>query len=501
MSGEVGGEVALAWLLEPWAEGQVAEGVRVGGISVDSRSLVPGEVFAAVGGVVGHGADYIAHAVERGAAAVLVDPAERERLVTTSALQLPAVISVPELGRRVGEIAARFYAYPSHSLEVVAVTGTDGKSSVTHFVAQLLGEPQAPWGIIGTTGYGLPGNLQPAALTTPHSVELQRIFAQLRAANCCGVALEASSHALQQGRLNGAEIDVAVLTHLGRDHLDYHGSREAYADAKTRLFEFASLRAQVLNSDDEFGQRLQQRAGGAVFSYSLSTPQADVYAESVEPCEDGIEITLGVGRTRHRTRLPLIGRFNAANALAAVGAALALGRPLDEVIARLASLRPVPGRMERYSYPGKPLVVVDYAHTPGALRGALAAVREHCRGRLSVVFGCGGERDPGKRFPMGEIAAQLADQAIITDDNPRHEDSEQIRQTIAAGFAHIVGSLPLIEPARDKAIEQAIGAAGPADTVLIAGKGHEEVQQIGSRFLPCSDRHTVLRALDREGSD
>jgi UDP-N-acetylmuramoyl-L-alanyl-D-glutamate--2,6-diaminopimelate ligase len=349
-------------------------------------------------------------------------------------------------------------------------------------------------------GYGPLGRLQEARLTTPDGARLQQAFAECRAAGCSGVALEASSHALEQGRLASANVDVAVLTHLGRDHLDYHGSMEAYADAKRRLFELNSLRAQVLNLDDELGRRLQERAGGAVFTYSLSDPAADLYVESVTAHPDGLTLDIRAGKNLYPASLPLLGRFNVANALAAAGAALALGRPLDEIIRRLSTLESVAGRMERFCRPGKPLVVVDYAHTPGALQHSLQALREHCRGNLTVVFGCGGERDTGKRPLMGGVAACYADYLLITDDNPRNEQAQSIHQDILQGVNQSVsGSHAAVEPDRAQAIERAIRTSGADDAVLIAGKGHESTQQVGAEYIPFSDRQVVLQLLDKSG--
>ncbi|MBK1727424.1 UDP-N-acetylmuramyl-tripeptide synthetase, partial [Halorhodospira neutriphila] len=434
--------VSLAWLLEPWRPALGLE-QRVTGASADSRRVVPGDLFLALAGGREHGLAHCAAAIRAGAAAVAWDPeapgpAAPEPPPTG---EVP-VVAVPGLQRHLGAVAARLYGEPSQGLEVVAVTGTDGKTSVSHFTAQLLSEPGAPCGVVGTLGHGVPGRLRAGGLTTPDAAGLQRALAECRAEGCRGVALEASSHALDQGRLGGTAVDVAVLTHLGRDHLDYHGSAEAYADAKGRLFELPSLRAQVLNADDPFGRRLQERAAGPVFTYSLEgQAEAGLQAESIAPAADGLELVLRAGQRRHRLRLPLIGRFNAANALAAAAAATALGRPVEAVLERLAGLAPVPGRMERLTAPGAPLVVVDYAHTPGALEQALQAVRAHTAGRLTVVFGCGGERDPGKRPLMGGAAARYADRVVLTDDNPRGEPPAAIRAAIRAGAADAAGAV------------------------------------------------------------
>ena len=492
---------SLAWLLDPWlVEVPTA---YVTGVCADSRSVEAGDLFTAFAGSSGHGLDFIEQAITRGAAAIVWEPVEGLQLESARRLTAQAglpLVAMPELGRRLGAIAGRFYGDPSRLLEVAAVTGTDGKTSVAHYIAQLLSAPESPWGVIGTLGYGLIDSLHQSRLTTPDGALLQKAFAHCRSAGCGGVALEASSHALEQGRLGLTSVDVAVLTHVGRDHLDYHGSPEAYAYAKRRLFERSSLRAQVVNLDDELGRRLYESAGGAVFTYSLKDPAADLYAKSVQPQADGLVIELCVGTTTYSARLPLLGRFNAANALAAVGAALALGRPISGVIERLNSLNPIAGRMEQLSHPEGPLVVVDYAHTPGALQHSLAALREHCQGEVTVVFGCGGERDPGKRPLMGQVAARYADSVIITDDNPRYEDAATIRRAISQGISQFApGVVPVIEPDRAAAIEHAICTAAQGDGVLIAGKGHESTQQIGAECRPCSDREVVLEIVRREG--
>ncbi|ABM62860.1 UDP-N-acetylmuramoyl-L-alanyl-D-glutamate--2,6-diaminopimelate ligase [Halorhodospira halophila] len=486
-------EVTLRWLLEPWVD-EALPAASIQGLTPDTRRLEPGAVFLALPGSRDHGLAYVPAALQAGAAAVVWDPQDEvdpgAARTATEQSGVP-MVGVPGLRRHLGAIAGRLYGDPSRGMEVIAVTGTDGKTSVSHFIAQLLSGPEAPWGVVGTLGHGLVDDLRPGVLTTPDAAALQKALAECRAAGATGVAMEASSHALEQGRLAGTAVDLAVLTHLGRDHLDYHGSVEAYADAKSRLFEFPSLRAQVLNLDDALGRRLHDRAAGAAFTYSAAGAAADLAAEAVIPGADGVQLTLCVGGTRHSVRLPLFGHFNVANVLAAVAAALALGRPMDGVLARLPTLRPVPGRMEQFHADGSPLVVVDYAHTPGALEQALTALRAHTTGRLCVVFGCGGERDTGKRPLMGEVAARLADRVLITDDNPRGEDAAVIRAAVAAG----AGEGAEVVAGRGVAIGGAIAWGAPGDVVLIAGKGHETEQEIDGQRFPFSDREEVARLL------
>ncbi|MBK5935665.1 UDP-N-acetylmuramoyl-L-alanyl-D-glutamate--2,6-diaminopimelate ligase [Halorhodospira halophila] len=485
--------VTLRWLFEPWVGGELPA-VSVRGLALDTRRLEPGAVFLALSGSREHGLAYVPAAVAAGAAAVAWDTDDDADAAPARAAAEAAgvpMVGVPGLRRYLGAVAARLYREPSRDLDVIAVTGTDGKTSVTHFIAQLLSIAEAPWGVVGTLGHGLVDRLRPGVLTTPDAVALQEALADCRQAGARGVAMEASSHALEQGRLSATAVDLAVLTHLGRDHLDYHGSVEAYADAKSRLFEFPSLRAQVLNLDDELGRRLHDRAAGAVFTYSAAGAAADLSAEAVTPVADGVQLTLCLGGIRRSVRLPLFGRFNVANVLAAVAAALALGRPMDAVLDRLATLRPVPGRMEQFQAVGAPLVVVDYAHTPGALEQALSALRGHTDGRLCVVFGCGGERDTGKRPLMGEVAARLADRVVITDDNPRGEDAAAIRASVADG----AGEAAELVADRGAAIREAVAWGGAGDVVLVAGKGHETDQEVDGHRLPFSDREEVARLL------
>jgi UDP-N-acetylmuramoyl-L-alanyl-D-glutamate--2,6-diaminopimelate ligase len=368
---------------------------------------------------------------------------------------------------------------------------------VTQFAAQALDRAGSRCGVLGTLGYGLYGELRPGTHTTPDPIRLQGALAELRDQGARVVAMEASSHALYQGRSHGTDFHVAVLTNLSRDHLDYHGSVQAYASAKRRLFETPGLRHAVLNLDDAFGRGLQQRlaAGVQVLGYSLSpqtkAPIEALVATRLELRPGGLRIGVDTPWGRGELSTSLLGRFNAANLLAALGVLLALDMPLDEALARLGHTRVVAGRMEPFGGGDRPLVVVDYAHTPAALEQVLTALRAHCPGRLWCVFGCGGERDTGKRPLMGRTAQRHSNGVIVTDDNPRGEDPEAIVRDILAGMDAPVAVIL----DRGEAIRQAITSARAGDVVLVAGKGHEQLQLVADGRLPFSDRQCVSEAL------
>lgn len=498
--------MSLAQLLAPFASpGTTLPEQLVGGLATDSRLLAPGDLFLAGKGLQVHGLAHLEQALQRGAAAVAWepdgDPAWPERLAR---LSVP-VVAVADLRRKLGVIADRFYAHPSAAMQVIGVTGTDGKTSVAHFIAQALSDPGRACGLLGTLGYGVYGDLHPATHTTPDALRLQAEFARLRAAGVRQVAMEVSSHALHQYRSDGTRFATAVLTQLSRDHLDYHGSLEAYAAAKQRLFMSPGLRAVVLNAGDAFGCRLATRVSSQlqVFAYGHPQHRSDrlaehwLTAESVAATAHGMTVEVNSSRGRATLTAAVLGAFNADNLMAALGALLSTGLTLDEAVRRLRTVSPVPGRMELFDLPGRPAVVVDYAHTPHALASVLQALRPHCRGKLFCVFGAGGDRDPGKRPQMGAAAERYADVVVLTSDNPRNEPAERIIDQIAAGLQRPRQARRLVE--RGAAIEAAIAAAQADDLVLIAGKGHEDYQQIGAQRLPFSDRERVRLALRGRG--
>ncbi len=480
------------------------------GVCLDSRLMKAGDVYLAMAGASSHGMQFVDAALASGACAVVVDDqGAQEYADTIETLRGSGhlVVQVAQLKRHCGAIAARFYQEPSQQLAVVAVTGTDGKTSVCRFVADALNGSGQSCGYIGTLGWGL-SELNETQLTTPDAVSLQQIMASLRDKGATVVALEASSHALSEGRLDAVHIDVAVLTNFGRDHLDYHHSLQAYKDAKASLFNWPQLSHVVLNGDDELGRELSRQSNqrssySRVLFYASGAPDkasdsvsalADicVHAEDVDLHNDGIRFSLVDNGERFKQQSALLGSFNVENLLACHGVLRALGHAANDASVALNHVRSVPGRIEKFSAHNRPTAIVDFAHTPQALAAVIAAVRRHCEGELWVVFGCGGDRDAGKRAPMG-AAAERADHVVVTDDNPRTEDSKSILDQIVAGMAR--PELAVVIADRAQAINHALSHAAANDLVLIAGKGHEDYQIIGTQKRDYSDRDTVAQFM------
>jgi UDP-N-acetylmuramoyl-L-alanyl-D-glutamate--2,6-diaminopimelate ligase len=489
MAAEHIGGVPLALLVGDELAGSAGEW-PVRALTQDSRCVVAGAVFVALPGTSVHGVDFLDEALGRGAAVVLHDaddPAWRDDHTGRCGAAHAVRVAVPDLAHELGAIAARYYGEPSRSFEsVVAVTGTDGKTSVTHFVADMLDDGDAPAAVLGTLGRGRPGKLTDAGLTTPDTIALQGAFAELAGAGIHRVALEASSHGLAQYRLDGTRIDVAVLTQLGRDHLDYHADEEAYAAAKARLFHWPDLQAAVLNTADTFGRRLDDELPAALRRVTYGGDDADLGLRGLHCEATGMSFELTLADAALPVRVPLLGAFNADNLLAAAAALYALGYSGQAIAARMARVQPVPGRMELFRAPDRAGVVVDYAHNAGALTAALEALRPHTAGRLWCIFGAGGDRDRGKRPLMGAAAAAGADRVIVTDDNPRGEDPARIAAEILAGMPD--DEPVAVEHDRGRALEYALAHAGADDLILLAGKGHETSQTRGARALPWSDR-------------
>ncbi|HFD78769.1 MAG TPA: UDP-N-acetylmuramoyl-L-alanyl-D-glutamate--2,6-diaminopimelate ligase [Gammaproteobacteria bacterium] len=475
--------------------------IEVTGLSAASGSVQPGDLFLACRGIHSHGLEHVAEALQRGAGAVVWERDGAESAIVAS-LPVPSV-ALPGLGHKLGIIAARFYGHPSRELHVIGVTGTDGKTSVSHFIAQALSQPQRPCGVLGTLGYGVWGELHPPTHTTPDALRLQAEMAALRDRGVEQMVMEVSSHALHQHRTDGVVFDTAVLTHLSRDHLDYHGSVEAYAEAKRRLFASPSLAAAVVNVGDAFGRELAASLKGrlrVIAWQGNDDGEARRYPEwlvlrRVRALPEGLELDLLSSQGEASLRTAVLGDFNAGNLLAAVGALLAAGVSMEDALRRLSGIATVAGRMELVSLPGAPRVVIDYAHTPHALESVLRALRPHCRGELVCVFGAGGDRDRGKRPLMGAVAERLAERVILTSDNPRSEDPGEILRQIAAGFEQPARALIIEDRAR--AIDSALAGAAPDDLVLIAGKGDEAWQEVAGRKLPFSDREQARRVLRR----
>lgn len=484
---------SLRSLLEGLADAPDAE---IGGVEMDSRRVGHGDLFLACRGRGQHGLSYAEQALEQGAAAIAWEPAEG-----WSAPQAGVpVVAVPGLSARVGEIAARFYGHGSRHLYTVGVTGTDGKTSTAHLVAQALDRLGRDCVYVGTLGTGRAGSIASGDHTTPDPVSLQRLLAHQHELGAVACAMEVSSHALDQARVSGVEFDVAVLTNITRDHLDYHGTVEHYAAAKRRLFEREGLRALVLNRDDVRGAAWADELAGhpGITRYGLDggVPREGAYVigRGLRLHERGIELQIDSSWGQATLHSRLLGRFNAYNLLAALASVLHGGFTLQQAVAALGEASTVPGRMEAFRGPASPaLVVVDYAHTPGALAAALSAARAHTAQALWCVFGCGGDRDRGKRPLMGRAAAEGADRVVVTDDNPRSEDPAAIVAEIRAGMSG-AAAVRVIH-SRTEAIAAAVQGAGPGDTVLVAGKGHEDYQIYGAERRHYSDRAYVAQLL------
>ena len=467
-----------------------ARDVWISGIETDSRRVRPGDLFIAQRGATHDGHDYVDSAIRRGAAAVLVD-----RDVGESA---GIVVKIDDTKRLAGRVAARFYDHPSRNLGCIGVTGTNGKTSVAQFTAALLNSSGRPAGYGGTLGWAFEGRTAPTELTTEDAVTVQRRLADLVAEGADWVAMEASSHALDQGRVDDVAYDVAVFTNLTRDHLDYHGTMERYAAAKRRLFEWPTLQGGVVNWDDPQGRIIyrERRAGLNVLRFGTNV-EADLHWSGISFDAHGMDGTLATPWGRREFRLELFGEFNVANFAAAAAAACLAGATFDDVIDAAPGLTAPLGRMQFVRIPGRPVVVVDFAHTPDALTKVLDGLRRHTTGRLICVFGCGGDRDRGKRPLMARSVEAGSDQAWVTSDNPRSEVPRAIADDIVAGFE---GRIEFeVELDRARAIERAIGGARAIDVVLIAGKGHETYQEIAGRRTPFNDVEVARDVLDRAG--
>ncbi len=471
----------------------------VAALTLDSRRVGPGHVFFALPGAKADGARFAAAAIAAGAIAVVGPPG--------LAADGTTVVEVDDPRLALAQAACAFQGEPSRAMRVVAVTGTNGKTTTTYLLEAIF--TAAGWraGVIGTTGIRIDGEVRPSAFTTPEAPELQGLLATMRERGVQAVAMEASSHALAQRRTWGLAVDVAIFTNLTQDHLDFHGTMDAYRDAKLMLFDgrngpAAKSAVAVVNADDPAaGQVIAAARAGGMEAWSFGGPAGDraldVALERVAPGPGGLELRLvtdRAGEPAERTlALPMLGRYNAWNAAGAYAAALALGLSAEEIETGLRSFRGVPGRLERVDA-GQPFtLVVDYAHTPDALERALAACREHTTSRVLCVFGCGGDRDRGKRPQMGALAARLADRAWVTNDNPRSEDPDAIAAEIVAG-APAGGLVTILD--RRAAIAAAVAEARPGDVVLVAGKGHESTQTIGDQVTPFDDRVVAREALE-----
>ncbi len=458
----------------------------VTGIANDSRRVSPGDLFLACVGDVDDGHRHIGEALARGAAAVC-----SERPVAAS---VPNVV-LTDLRVRQGEIAARYFGDPSAALTCIGVTGTNGKTTVAYQCASLLDDAA----YMGTIGWGRVSRLSRTTLTTEDAVTVQRRLGAMRGEGHGTVAMEVSSHALEQDRVAAVRFDIAALTNLSRDHLDYHGTMERYAAAKRRLFEMPCVGTVIVNVDDSFGRSIAAESGVETIGYGESA-NAEVTWSDTGFHPHGITGRWHTPWGDSHFWLPSYGEFSLYNAAATLCAVCVAGKPLDETVAAMRCMVPVPGRMQRVASPNcsAPAVFIDYAHTPAALVAALAAVRRHLGGRLICVFGCGGDRDPGKRPMMAQAVEAGADAAIVTSDNPRTEDPDSIIADIAAGFSS--PGFYNVEPNRPAAVRLAIERARTGDVVLVAGKGHEDFQDIAGERVPHSDLRFAQAALDAQAA-
>lgn len=477
----------------------------VAGLCHDSRGMQPGQLFCALAGTRAHGMAHAAEAVAAGAVAILYDPDQGGRGLAWGVDAVPC-LPVEFLDQRLGYLASRFYGEPSRHLDTIAITGTNGKTSCSHFLAHALSVAQ-PAAVIGTLGWGAPGALHATRHTTPDAIEIHALLSRLRKEGVGIVAMEASSHGLSQGRLNGVHFRGGLFTNLSRDHLDYHGNMEAYLEAKLRLVEWPELGYLAFNLDDTSAEAIQARTPASVRKIGFSTSQGKAISdgecevltvEDVHHGRTGLSFLACFGGMSAPVSAPVFGDYNLENLLGTLAVLLGRGLPLDEAVRLLAHVRPVPGRMECFDDTEGPAVVVDYAHTPDALEKTLAGLRRHCTGSLWVVFGCGGDRDRGKRPQMGAIAARGADRVIITDDNPRYEDGDAIVGEILAGVTEDEAQVAVMRDRR-LAIQAAIEQAGTDDWVLVAGKGHEHYQDIAGEKLLFSDRAVVEECLRVRG--
>lgn len=479
----------LSEILRPWSE-ILSIDTDITGLQNDSRKVKKGDLFLAYPGSQSDGRRYIHQAISAGAAAIAYDPQDcpAEMLLT----QPVTFVAIPELHIHLGEIAKRFFHHPEKEISITGVTGTNGKTTIAYQLAQahaLLGMPSA---YIGTIGQGMVSSLQPLANTTPDALSLISLLHDYQQQHIQQVCMEVSSHALSQHRVDDLEFNQAIFTNLTLDHLDYHQTMQQYAEAKAKLFAWESLEWVIINKDDAYAEKMSHavRSGVKQLTYGLHA-KADIQAISWHMDMKGTQIEVASPWGKYDLHITSLGEFNIYNSLAVFGSLLASGYAPDKVLSVMAKLKAAPGRLERVT--DSPCVLVDYAHTPDALENVLTTLSQLKRGRLWVVFGCGGDRDKSKRPIMGKAASQYADEIIITSDNPRSEDPVQIVEEIAEGIPASIAVTKMVD--REKAIAHALKAADKDDIILIAGKGHEDYQQIGSVKYPFSDQAVVRKLM------
>lgn len=491
-------EMTLEQLFAGYGQTESVADICIQDIKLDSREINPGDLFVALKGAELDGTAFIGSAIKRGAVAVAVDASQTD---AASGCDVP-VIGINNIEERLGDLADRFFQQPSRQLCVVGITGTNGKTSCCHYIAQSLQAANVRCGVIGTLGWGEIDALKNTGNTTPDVISVHRMLAHFVTEGCQVVAMEVSSHGLDQSRVNGVHFDTAVFTNLTHDHLDYHQTMHQYGESKRKLFDVPGLQHAVLNVDDNFGGQIYRALQGKNqndiqllgYGFDLDAgPTADVHVSNIQLSASGIRARISSPWGEGILSSSLLGRFNLSNLLAVFSVLCLQGVSMDKALAVIASLETAPGRMQRYGGSNLPLVVVDYAHTPDALMVALAALREFCTGRVICVFGCGGERDRGKRAPMAKIAERLSDQVVITNDNPRRESEQAIIDDIMEGISHPLKTRICTD--RAQAIQLAVDMAEADDVVLVAGKGHENYQQVGATRTAFCDGEQVKQAL------
>ena len=483
--------------------------LKVSGVCLDSRQVKPGDLFFAIPGAYQDGRDYIQSSLKAGAEIVLC------HADSFCFKKHARVVAIPDLNKKISKISGQFYSNPSHKVALTGVTGTNGKTTCTQLLSQLFSLAGDRAGVMGTLGHGCvesgKSELKGEGMTTPDPITIQAVLADFAERNIKKAVIEVSSHSLSQFRVHGLLFDTAIFTNLTHDHLDYHGDIASYSAAKKQLFSMPGLKNAVINEDDPVGLEIAQKlpSSTASFTFSLVNPAASIYAQDIKLTGAGIVAHILTPWGDGMLKSPLIGRFNLLNLLAVLGAACCQGLMLQEVLKLIPCLGPIPGRMEVISGPAceadkeifAPMIVVDFAHTPDALKNALEALKYNCNGKLWCVFGCGGDRDKAKRSKMGKIADQLADKIVVTNDNPRGDDSQAIIDEILSGICFELRGKKSVHiiPDRRKAIQFSIESAAQEDVVLIAGKGHELYQIIGSNVQSFSDQAEARLALSRRG--
>lgn len=503
-------EIPLNVLLEDLVDAELllqSSDVLISGLKSDSRKVIAGDMFIACQGFSTHGLLHAKEAVEKGAAVILWDDGERYLDIVNEIAAKTVCLHCENLNMISGVIADRFYLSPSSDLNVIGVTGTDGKTSITHYIAQCLDVGTGRCGVLGTLGNGFIGKLNVTGLTTADVLDVHQSLAMMRAAGATHAVMEVSSHGLDQGRVNGVLFDAAVFSNLSQDHLDYHDTLEEYVAAKRKLFSMPGLRVAVINLDDAFGRELAEEFKGRLCVWGFSTwPDVSaleiyadfiVHARTIESITNGFHLTVKTPKGSGVFDVGLLGLFNVSNVLATLATLLVSDVVFDEAIEKLSNIHPVAGRMEEIVVTGKPAVIVDFAHTPKGLESACRAVREHFKGKVWCVFGCGGNRDQAKRPLMAKAVEKYADNVIVTSDNPRHEDPKKIIDAILQGFASKGDVKSIVD--RKEAISYAIAKADIDDVVLLAGKGHESSQIIGDAHIAFDDRQVARHCLGMLG--